>query len=100
MAGNGRQNEPQSRVLGLLRTSPAAPPRVFIQSQKGNSAKFGHKRAGVFFGGVPAPDLYRSARGALMYLAADYIHPTPHNGRCRVRIYRPDLPEEGSAARD
>jgi hypothetical protein len=35
-----------------------------------------------------------------MYLAADYIHPTPHKGRCRVRIYRPDLPEEGSAARD
>jgi hypothetical protein len=35
-----------------------------------------------------------------MYLAGDYIHPTPHNGRCRVRIYRPDLPEEGSAARD
>ncbi len=26
-----------------------------------------------------------------MYLAADYIHPTPHKGRCRVRIYRPDL---------
>ena len=35
-----------------------------------------------------------------MYLAGDYIHPTPHNGRCRVRIYRPDLPVEGSAARD
>jgi flavin-binding protein dodecin len=35
-----------------------------------------------------------------MYLAADYIQPTPHKGRCRVRIYRPDLPEEGSAARD
>jgi hypothetical protein len=35
-----------------------------------------------------------------MYLAADYIHPTPQRGRCRVRIYRPDLPEEGSAARD
>jgi hypothetical protein len=41
-----------------------------------------------------------SEGGALMYLAADYIHPTPHKGRCRVRIYRPDLPEEGSAARD
>jgi hypothetical protein len=36
----------------------------------------------------------------MMYLAGDYIHPTPHNGRCRVRIYRPDLPVEGSAARD
>ena len=24
-------------------------------------------------------------------LAADYIHPTPHNGRCRIRIF---LPEE------
>jgi hypothetical protein len=35
-----------------------------------------------------------------MYLAADYIHPTPHNGCWRVRIYRPDLPVEGSAARD
>ena len=35
-----------------------------------------------------------------MYLAADYIHPTPHKGRCRVRIYRPDLAEEGSEARD
>ena len=31
-----------------------------------------------------------------MYLAANYIHPTPHQGRCRVRIYRPDLPVEGS----
>jgi hypothetical protein len=37
-----------------------------------------------------------------MYLVGDYIHPTPHSGRCRVRIYRPDLPEAkpGSAARD
>jgi hypothetical protein len=35
-----------------------------------------------------------------MYLAGDYIHPTPHQGSCRVRIYRPDLPVEGSAARD
>ena len=35
-----------------------------------------------------------------MYLAADYIHPTPQRGRCRVRIYRPDLAEEGSGARD
>lgn len=25
-----------------------------------------------------------------MYLAADYTHPTPHGGRCRVRIYLPD----------
>ncbi len=24
-----------------------------------------------------------------MDLAADYIHPTPHSGRCRVRIYLP-----------
>jgi hypothetical protein len=31
-----------------------------------------------------------------MYLAGDYIHPTPHQGRCRVRIYRPDLPVERS----
>ena len=35
-----------------------------------------------------------------MYMAADYIHPAPHNGSCRVRIYRPDLPVEGSTARD
>jgi hypothetical protein len=35
-----------------------------------------------------------------MYLDADYIHPTPHKGSCRVRIYRPDLPVEGSAAAD
>lgn len=26
-----------------------------------------------------------------MHLAADYVHPTPHGGRCRVRIF---LPEE------
>ncbi len=25
-----------------------------------------------------------------MDLAADYTHPTPHGGRCRVRIYLPD----------
>jgi len=25
-----------------------------------------------------------------MRLAADYIHPTPHSGRCRIRIYLPD----------
>ena len=25
-----------------------------------------------------------------MHLAADYIHPTPHGGRCRIRIYLPD----------
>ena len=30
-----------------------------------------------------------------MDLAADYIHPTPHGGRCRVRIYLAD--EEGDA---
>ena len=30
-----------------------------------------------------------------MDLAADYIHPTPHGGRCRVRIYLPD--ERGDA---
>jgi hypothetical protein len=35
-----------------------------------------------------------------MYMAADYIHPTPHKGSCRVRIYQPDLPIEGSDARD
>ncbi len=26
-----------------------------------------------------------------MHLASDYIHPTPHGGRCRIRLY---LPEE------
>ena len=25
-----------------------------------------------------------------MRLASDYVHPTPHKGRCRVRIYEPD----------
>lgn len=25
-----------------------------------------------------------------MHLASDYIHPTPHGGRCRVRIFLPD----------
>ena len=25
-----------------------------------------------------------------MHLATDYIHPTPHGGRCRIRIYLPD----------
>lgn len=44
--------------------------------------------------------MYHVQRGGTIYLAADYIHPTPHRGRCRIRIYRPDLPVEGSAARD
>ncbi len=26
----------------------------------------------------------------LMHLASDYIHPTPHGGRCRIRVYLPD----------
>ena len=30
-----------------------------------------------------------------MDLAADYIHPTPHGGRCRIRVYRSD--EDGDA---
>ena len=25
-----------------------------------------------------------------MHLASDYIHPTPRNGRCRVRVYIPE----------
>jgi hypothetical protein len=25
-----------------------------------------------------------------MHLASDYIHPTPRDGRCRVRVYLPD----------
>ena len=29
-----------------------------------------------------------------MHLAADYIHPTPHGGSCRVRIYLPDEEDE------
>ena len=33
-----------------------------------------------------------------MDLAADYIHPTPHGGRCRIRIYLAD--EEGEAVGD
>jgi hypothetical protein len=35
-----------------------------------------------------------------MYLAGDYNHPTPQGGGCSIWIYRPDLPVEGSAARD
>ena len=34
----------------------------------------------------------------LMHLDADYIHPTPLGGSCRVRIYLPD--EEGEAIGD
>ncbi len=29
-----------------------------------------------------------------MHLASDYVHPTPHRGRCRVRIYVPDSAED------
>ena len=29
-----------------------------------------------------------------MRLAADYEHPTPHGGRCRVRIYAPEEQED------
>lgn len=29
-----------------------------------------------------------------MHLASDYVHPTPHKGRCRVRIYVPDSAED------
>ena len=29
-----------------------------------------------------------------MDLAADYIHPTPHGGRCRIRIYLPHEEED------
>jgi len=25
-----------------------------------------------------------------MRLASDHVHPTPHDGRCRVRIFLPD----------
>jgi len=25
-----------------------------------------------------------------MYLASDYIHPTPRRGRCRIRAYLPE----------
>jgi predicted acyl esterase len=25
-----------------------------------------------------------------MYLASDYIHPTPRDGRCRIRVYLPE----------
>jgi hypothetical protein len=28
-----------------------------------------------------------------MHLAADYVHPTPRGGRCRIRIYLPAEPE-------
>jgi hypothetical protein len=41
----------------------------------------------------PLPQLHE---GGTMILAADYIHPTPRSGRCRVRVYIPD--EERDAA--
>jgi hypothetical protein len=31
-----------------------------------------------------------------MHLTSRYVHPTPHGGRCRVRIYFPDEPERDS----
>ena len=31
--------------------------------------------------------------GTLMRLTSRYVHPTPHGGHCRVRIYLPDEPE-------
>ena len=31
-----------------------------------------------------------------MQLASDYPHPTPHGGRCRVRIYEPEDRERDS----
>jgi hypothetical protein len=38
-----------------------------------------------------------------VHLAADYIHPTPRGGRCRVRVYLPederDAPAWYAAAR-
>ena len=30
-----------------------------------------------------------------MHLASDYIHPTPRDGRCRIRIYLPDDEQDG-----
>lgn len=30
----------------------------------------------------------------MMHLAADYVHPTSHGGRCRVRIFLPDDPRD------
>lgn len=32
-----------------------------------------------------------------MHLAHDYIHPTPGDGRCRVRLYLPDDPERDTS---
>lgn len=29
-----------------------------------------------------------------MHLATDYIHPTPRDGRCRVRIYLPEVEQD------
>jgi hypothetical protein len=47
-------------------------------------AKGEHPLNGI---GSPAPNGYHS----WVHLASDYIHPTPRDGRCRIRIY---LPEE------
>ena len=33
-----------------------------------------------------------------MHLAADYVHPTPRGGRCRIRIYLPAEPERDAPA--
>jgi hypothetical protein len=29
-----------------------------------------------------------------MHLTADYIHPTPRGGRCRVRLYLPEVEQD------
>ena len=29
-----------------------------------------------------------------MYLASDYIHPTPRGGRCRIRILLPEVEQD------
>jgi hypothetical protein len=39
----------------------------------------------------PLPQLREG--GTLMRLTSRYVHPTPHGGHCRVRIYLPDEPQ-------
>lgn len=35
-----------------------------------------------------------------MHLASDHVHPTPGRGRCRVRIFVPDVAEPGELLGD
>jgi hypothetical protein len=40
-----------------------------------------------FTDGLSSLSVYPSAEAISMYMASDYIHPTPRGGQCRVRIF-------------